>query len=287
MTAHGEIAHHGLLSSDDHHLATAASSRLLKVERTSLKEFSAEPPGQSGLVEQTSSIDALLHGAYAGDVSFGELARHGDFGLGTVQHLDGEMLCVDGDFLQVQSDGSVHSIDPEMLTPFAVMCRFEPEASYTLSSLLSWEDLQQQFQRISNDDFIQAFRIEAVLDWVSLRSVPRQYPPYPPLSEVTQMQTSWRVEHVSGTIIGFRFPAVLQGIEVAGIHLHFISEDRSVGGHVTDLLLKSGILSIQQLGELHVEVPAGVHVAAEDTSSETAAAIRAVEGQTSRQPKSN
>jgi len=279
LTAHGEIAHHGLLSVDDHHLISAASPRALKVKRTSLKEFSAEPEGLPGLVEQTSSIDALLHGAYEGDLSFAELSRHGDFGLGTVQHLDGEMLCVDGEFLQVRADGSVHSIAPEMLTPFAVMCYFKPEASYTLVEALSWEDLQLQFQQISNDDLIQAFRIEALLDWVGLRSVPRQYPPYPPLSEVTAVQTAWRVEQVSGTIIGFRFPTALQGIEVAGIHLHFISEDHKIGGHVTDLLLHSGVLQVQQLSELHVEVPQGVHVAAEDTSRETADAIRAVEGQ--------
>ena len=277
MTAHGEIALHGLLSVDDHELVAAASSAVT-VRRVNKDDFSAEGSDLRGVVEQSSSIDALLRGAYEGDVSFAELSRHGDFGLGTVQHLDGERLCVDGEFLQIRSDGSVHGIAPEMLTPFAVMCHFEPKASYTLDGPLTWEDLQQQFETISDRRLVQAFRIDAVLEWVCLRSVPRQYPPYPPLSAVTKNQTNWKADQVVGSIIGFRFPTTLQGLEVPGIHLHFISEDRTVGGHVTDLLLRSGELQVQQLSELHVEVPEGVHVAAADDSDETAEAIRRVEG---------
>jgi hypothetical protein len=121
MTAYGEIAHHGLLSVEDQQLVSAAATSVT-VQRSNHEEFSAEPAELSSVVEQTSSIDALLHGAYEGDVSFGELSRHGNFGLGTVQHLDGEMLCLDGEFLQVRADGSVHGIPPETLTPFAVMC---------------------------------------------------------------------------------------------------------------------------------------------------------------------
>src|SRR5690349_2976825 len=70
---------------------------------------------------QTSTLAALLDGAYEGDVSFRELARHGDFGLGTVQHLDGEMIAVDGVFHVARADGRVSLIDPDERTPFAVV----------------------------------------------------------------------------------------------------------------------------------------------------------------------
>jgi acetolactate decarboxylase len=277
MTSHGEVAHHGLLFVDDHDLVAAASSAVT-VRRVNKDDFSAEGSDLRGVVEQSSSIDALLRGAYEGDVTFGELSRHGNFGLGTVQYLDGEMLCLDGEFLQVRSDASVHRIAPETLSPFAVMCHFEAQMTYTLEGPMTWEQLQQQFDTISDSRLVQAFRIDAVLEWVCLRSVPRQYPPYPPLSEVTKNQTNWKAEQVVGSIIGFRFPTSLQGLEVAGIHLHFISQDRTTGGHVTDLLLQSGELQVQELSELHVEVPEGVHVAAADDSERTAEAIRIVEG---------
>ncbi len=54
---------------------------------------------------QTSTVDALLEGKYEGDVSFAELGDRGDFGLGTFDALDGEMICLDGTFFQVKADG--------------------------------------------------------------------------------------------------------------------------------------------------------------------------------------
>lgn len=300
MDAHDQIAEHGLLSVQDHHLVHAArGTGRVVVHRQDLAAFEHESPsddgpsheglahdglahdgestGTVGLVEQTSSIDALLHGAYEGDVTFEELARHGDLGIGTVQHLDGEMLALDGEFLQVRADGTVHRIDPSTATPFAVVCWFHPGETRTLGPM-SWSALGDELDVISDPELVQAVRLEADLDHISLRSVPRQSRPYPPLAEVVAHQTNWDAHDVRGTIVGFRFPATLQGIEAAGLHLHFVSEDRMIGGHVTDLRLRSGVLQIEQLSELHVEVPRGVHVAAADGGADLADAIRAVEG---------
>src|SRR5262245_45786207 len=68
---------------------------------------------------QTSTLDALLDGAYEGDVTFAELARQGDFGIGTLQGLDGEMIALDGDFFVARVDGRVSPVPAETKTPFA------------------------------------------------------------------------------------------------------------------------------------------------------------------------
>lgn len=41
------------------------------------------PHGHGQEVYQTSTMGALLGGVYDGNVTIGELLRHGDFGLGT------------------------------------------------------------------------------------------------------------------------------------------------------------------------------------------------------------
>lgn len=41
---------------------------------------------------QYSTLEALLGGVYDGEVTVGELLTHGDFGLGTFNSLDGEMI---------------------------------------------------------------------------------------------------------------------------------------------------------------------------------------------------
>ena len=61
---------------------------------------------------QASTVGALLHGAYDGDLSFAELAEHGDLGLGTLNGLDGEMIALDGAFYRADVDGRVTGSRP-------------------------------------------------------------------------------------------------------------------------------------------------------------------------------
>ena len=57
---------------------------------------------------QTSTIDALLDGVYDGELTYAELSRYGDFGIGTFEGLDGEMIAFDGAIWQVKSDGKAY-----------------------------------------------------------------------------------------------------------------------------------------------------------------------------------
>src|ERR687894_801348 len=90
---------------------------------------------------QTSTVDALLEGKYEGDVSFAELEGNGDFGLGTFDALDGEMICLDGTFYQVRADGRANAVDGKARTPFAVVTVFEPYVSQKLSIPMGFEAL--------------------------------------------------------------------------------------------------------------------------------------------------
>src|SRR6476646_4293332 len=90
---------------------------------------------------QASTIGALLEGAYDGDLSFAELAEHGDLGLGTLNRLDGEMIALDGEFFRADVDGAVNRIAAEAKTPFAVVTRFEPEVDTRIEGALSHADL--------------------------------------------------------------------------------------------------------------------------------------------------
>ena len=64
---------------------------------------------------QTSTINALLNGVYDGEVTFQELKEHGNFGLGTVDALDGEMIALDGKFYQIKTDGKAYSIEDSLI----------------------------------------------------------------------------------------------------------------------------------------------------------------------------
>ncbi|HUC07466.1 MAG TPA: acetolactate decarboxylase [Solirubrobacterales bacterium] len=251
--------------------------RSLHVE--TLREEELHAGREAHVLFQASTIAALLEGAYDGDLCFAELAEHGDLGLGTLNGLDGEMIAVDGRFYRADVDGAVSEVDGATQTPFAVVADFTPSIDLEIEEPLEHEQLLARLeQMIPADAASCAIRIDGRFELVRARSVPRQSPPYRPLTEVVAEQHVFELAEVAGTMLGFRFPDYAEGIEVSGYHLHFISEDRSRGGHV--LGSRSGghlRLRADPSSELHVELPLGVELADPGVASATHAAVEQVE----------
>ena len=227
---------------------------------------------------QTSTVDALLEGKYDGDMSFAELKGLGDFGLGTLDALDGEMIALDGEFFQVRADGRAYAIPGTSKTPFAVVTFFEPGVSRTLSAPTDFEALRAILDVLLGGDACHAVRVNGHFGYVRTRSVPRQKKPYPPLAEVVQDQPTFEFADVSGSLVGFRFPGYSQGLNVAGYHLHFIDSDRSLGGHVLDFRLDSGELHVDGEGDLRLELPPGVDLPVPDTTAAKKETLDSIEG---------
>ena len=64
---------------------------------------------------KVSTLDALLAGDYDGRIDFRRLKCHGNFGLGTFDALDGEMVAVDGSFYHVRVDGIATRVSLDQL----------------------------------------------------------------------------------------------------------------------------------------------------------------------------
>jgi acetolactate decarboxylase len=229
---------------------------------------------------QASTIGALLEGSYEGDVTFAELSEQGDLGLGTVNHLDGEMIALDGRFYRADVEGRIEELPGSERTPFAVVVPFAPEVNFELEGSIAHEALLAEIdRRLPPGTATCAVRIDGLFELVQARSVPRQEPPYRPLTEVVNDQRVFEFSNVDGTMLGFRFPDYVEGIEVSGWHLHFISEDRSRGGHVLGSRSSTLHLRLDPSGELHVELPFGIDLAADRHASATHDAIDRVEHQ--------
>jgi acetolactate decarboxylase len=229
---------------------------------------------------QTSTIDALLEGKYDGDISFAELEDRGDFGLGTLEALDGEMIALDGNFYQVKADGRAYAIDERTRTPFAVVTFFEPNLSRTLGTPMDLGTLRVHLDRLVGDEAsCYAVRVEGHFDYVKTRSVPRQRKPYPPLAEVVKHQPTFELHDVPGSLVGFRFPRYAQGLNVAGYHFHFITADRSAGGHVLEFRLIRGELRIDSEADLRLELPPSVDLPTADPTVAKRETLDRIEGE--------
>ena len=103
-------------------------------------------------------------------------------------------------------------------------------------------------------------RIDGTFPALHLRTVAPQTKPYPPFEQIIANQTEWRYENLRGTIVGFRFPHAADSVEMAGHHLHFISDDRSKAGHVLECAAGPATLRIETVGEMRLELPPGVEL---------------------------
>ena len=250
--------------------------RSLHVESMRRAELHAER--EPHVLFQASTIGALLDGAFDGDLTFAELAVHGDLGLGTLNRLDGEMTALDGEFFRADVDGAIHPVPPEARTPFAVVTRFEATIDEPVEGTLSHAELLARLDALTPPDASScAIRLDGSFELVRARSVPAQRPPYRPLTEVVADQHVFDLEDVTGTMLGFRFPAYAEGIEVGGYHLHFIDEARSRGGHVLDSRSAGLRARLDPSNDLHVELPPRVDLADPDLAAATHAAVDAVE----------
>jgi acetolactate decarboxylase len=250
--------------------------RALHVETMRAEDLHAER--EHHVLFQASTIGALLDGAYEGDLSFAELAEHGDLGLGTLNGLDGEMIALDGRFWRADVEGAVSEVDPAARTPFAVVTDFEPSIDARLGGPLDHTELLASLDELIPAEAASCtIRLDGRFELVRARSVPRQSPPYRPLTEVVLEQSVFELSEVEGTMLGFRFPDYAEGIEVAGWHLHFLTADRSRGGHVLASRSSGLRARLDPSSELHVELPPRVDLAAPDLAASTHAAVEAVE----------
>jgi len=205
---------------------------------------------------QTSSINALLEGLYDGEVTFGELKRHGDFGIGTFNALDGEMLGLEGKFYQIKADGVAYPVSDTAKTPFAVVTFFEPDRILPLDKDMDYARLEEYLDGLlPTKNIFYAVKIEGEFEYIKTRSVPRQNKPYPALVEVVKNQPTFEFHNVKGTIVGFRCPDYVKGINIPGFHFHFITDDRKAGGHLLDCRLKNMKAEIDYTTEFYMVLP--------------------------------
>jgi acetolactate decarboxylase len=212
---------------------------------------------ETDVLYQVSTIDALLQGVYDGVLPVSELETHGDFGIGTFDGLEGEMLALDGNYYQIKIDGIAYPVSGEMLTPFATVTYFETDESFRLEKPVNLTELEDFLDlNLPSENLFYAVRVDGNFSYIKARSVPRQEKPYPKLADAVSTQSVFEFENISGTLVGFRAPEYVKGVNVPGYHLHFITADRSAGGHVLDLKMENGDTALDITSAFFMELPA-------------------------------
>jgi len=231
------------------------------------------------MLYQVSTATALVEGIYEGAVRVGTLREHGDLGLGTFENLDGEMVIVDGHFFQVRSDGSVRECGDDVLSPFAVITRFAPDAIETTDQCPDMSHLTSRFDALRNSDNIFfALRVDGQFDYVHTRAMCRTEEGVP-LLQAAAVQPEFEFHDVSGTLVGFWTPEYAKTLNVPGYHLHFVSTDRKSGGHLLQCRGANLRLQIQREGDYRIALPETEDFLKADLRRDPAADLAKAEGE--------
>lgn len=230
---------------------------------------------------QISTSAALVKGVYQGAATVAEVKRHGDFGLGTFEELDGEGMMLDGRCFQARGDGSVVEPPDSTKVPFWVATRFKADRTETLSDMRSWEDLSDRLTKLrASDNLLAAIRLDGVLDFVHVRTACKTAPGTD-LVTAASRQKEFKFQGVKGTLLGFFTPSYARTINVPGYHLHLLTEDRKHGGHVLEVRAARLQASLHLTFDLHLVLPENEEFLKANLTQDPAAALAKAEGASS------
>jgi acetolactate decarboxylase len=194
------------------------------------------------ILYQVSTIDALQQGVFDGIQPVGEIRKHGDFGIGTFDALDGEMIVLDGIVYQAKADGRIYTAADSQTTPFATVTYFDRDLAISTDEPMNFSVFSLTMAgRLPSENMVYAVRMHGTFPSVKVRSIPAQHRPYPTLAVAATNQSVYTYSDSPGTVVGLYTPVFFKGLNVAGYHLHFISDDRKTGGHILDITIPANI----------------------------------------------
>lgn len=211
-------------------------------------------------IYQVSTIQALMLGYSRSVISVSELLEHGNTGLGTFTDVDGEMIVLDGICYRALENGSIEIAEPDRGVPFSTVCTMKKTAPIKFGRTKDIAALKTSLNNIIDSHFglnsMHMARIDGEFEVVDARSESGYRSAHVELKTILgKTQRAMKFENIKGTLVCVYFPDYLDGINASGWHMHFISEDRRFGGHIFDIVMKSGEGQISKIDSIELKLP--------------------------------
>jgi alpha-acetolactate decarboxylase len=205
---------------------------------------------------QFGFADYLLSGNYNGIVPVGDIKEKGTFGIGAPHRIDGEITFEDGKAFLTNSKGETIEVRDTTKIAFGVVAPFKKDFEIELSQQEKEKIFNTLDDVVNDNNGIYAIRITGTFTKIKTRSFPAVMDdPAPNTASILDRQKFFEFENIKGSLIGFRLPSYLEGMNIAGYHFHFLSEDKTKGGHVVDFAAGNVVVEVDILDGFKVDLP--------------------------------
>ncbi len=214
----------------------------------------------SNKIYQVATLQSLILGYFKKVIDVEELLKHGNIGLGTFENVNGEMIVVDGHCYQAQSDGRVVEVEKTTGVPFAAVEMLNGDRCFDIENINNIDELKTLLNNKIEEEFglnsMHIARIDGFYPSVSARSESQFASQHIELKKVLSgTQKDFAFENINGTIVALYYPDYMDGINAPGWHFHFISADKTCGGHVFELSLTNAKVTIDKISTIEIELP--------------------------------
>jgi acetolactate decarboxylase len=222
----------------------------------SIAQQKASPLKNDNNLFSAGFASGFIGGLYDNWYPYKELEKHGNFGIGAPGHLDGELLLLNGKIYQTQSTGKTTLVADTGKLPYVVVCFFKAKKAYKHVGALSKTALYSYLDSLlSNQNGIYAIHITGKFKSIKTRAFPPVEKPYLPLASMLNRQQFFEHSDIPGDLVGFRIPTFMEGAHISGYHFHFLSEDKTAGGHLIDLNMENITIEIDTLTNYTMDLP--------------------------------
>lgn len=230
---------------------------------------------------QASTLNALMLGNFDETVKVKDFLHHADTGIGTYTGLDGEAIFEDGVAYKATADGKVVTMKPDDGVAFGTVAEFDERVEeHEIENIPDIEALKTALEPFVKDNKNVFYMVKLVgaFNTMHVRSCFPSEKPYPTLSEVAENQREFRYEKTFGTVVAVFCPQYVNGINLPGWHFHYLSGDKTQGGHILGLSADTLKMKINKLEEFDLTLPQNEEFAKRNLCEDLSAKTAAVEG---------
>lgn len=204
---------------------------------------------------QLGNASALFSGLVEGNENIKSLMIKGDFGLGTFNDIDGELVAVDGKFFKIGQKGVTTPVEIIWKSPFVELVKFKNNDTMCITSAVNYDLLKQQLaSQIDNKNIPYAIKISGTFDFLKLRS----RSPRKSTDNNNIVEESYTANDVKGTLVGYWFPDYLLSLTVPAFHFHFIADDHKLSGHVLELKTTDVKVAMNKISQIEMAFPQSI-----------------------------